>query len=226
MASLLAVGSDVDHTVANGTCLEGCHVRIADSGVSGNEHHVTQAASQVPIAICGMSVRLPGGLHSPQELWDFLISKGDARVPVPKSRYNAVAHYSERPKPSTIKTKYGYFLDESIDISAIDTSFFNMSKAEVERADPQQRQMLEVARECLEDAGETNWKGRPIGCYMGSFGEDWVEMFAKENQQYGVYRVSGYGDFMLPNRVSYELDLTGPRLVTSSKIRLHASANL
>ncbi|OJI87738.1 hypothetical protein ASPTUDRAFT_61784 [Aspergillus tubingensis CBS 134.48] len=222
MASLLAVENDVDHTVSNGTCLEGCHIGIADSGVSGNEYHVTQAASQVPIAICGMSVRLPGGLHSPQELWDFLISKGDARVPVPKSRYNATAYYSERPKPGTIKTEYGYFLDESIDISAIDTSFFNMSKAEVERADPQQRQMLEVARECLEDAGEINWKGRPIGCYMGSFGEDWVEMFAKENQQYGVYRVSGYGDFMLPNRVSYELDLTGPSMV----VRTGCSASL
>ncbi|KAM0203329.1 hypothetical protein ACHAPQ_009049 [Fusarium lateritium] len=38
-------------------------------------------------------------------------------------------------------------------------------------------------------------------------------MFAKETQQYGLYRVTGYGDFMLPNRVSYELDLMGPSLV-------------
>jgi acyl transferase domain-containing protein len=50
---------------------------------------------------------------------------------------------------------------------------------------------------------------------MGSFGEDWTEMFAKENQQYGLHRVSGYGDFVLANRVSYELDFTGPRLVNS-----------
>jgi acyl transferase domain-containing protein len=48
---------------------------------------------------------------------------------------------------------------------------------------------------------------------MGSFGEDWLELYGKETQQYGQYRVSGYGDFMLPNRVSYEMDLTGPRLV-------------
>ncbi|KAI2691625.1 hypothetical protein LCP963914a_1826 [Penicillium roqueforti] len=164
-----------------------------------------------PIAICGMSVRLPGGLHTPQQLWDFLVAKGDARGQVPKSRYNVSTYYSETQKPGSVKTEYGYFLDESIDIASVDTSFFTMGKLEVERMDPQQRQMLEVARECMEDAGETNWKGRPIGCYMGSFGEDWLEICVKETQQYGQHRVSGYGDFMLPNRVSYEMDLTGPR---------------
>ncbi|CAG8903343.1 unnamed protein product [Penicillium egyptiacum] len=175
-----------------------------------------------PIAICGMSVRLPGGLHTPQQLWDFLVAKGDARGKVPKSRYNASAYYSDTQKPGSIKTEYGYFLDESVDIASVDTSFFTMGKLEVERMDPQQRQMLEVARECMEDAGETNWKGRPIGCYMGSFGEDWLELYGKEIQQYGQYRVSGYGDFMLPNRVSYEMDLTGPSMV----IRTACSAGL
>ncbi|CAI7576810.1 unnamed protein product [Penicillium palitans] len=175
-----------------------------------------------PVAICGMSVRLPGGLHTPQQLWDFLVAKGDARGQVPKSRYNASAYYSETQKPGSIKTEYGYFLDESIDIASVDTSFFTMGKLEVERMDPQQRQMLEVARECMEDAGETNWKGRPIGCYMGSFGEDWLEICVKETQQYGQHRVSGYGDFMLPNRVSYEMDLTGPSMV----VRTGCSAGL
>lgn len=186
-------------------------------GTVGNDYppeesHAPKVSSQEPIAICGMSVRLPGGLHSPQQLWDFLIAKGDARGPVPKSRYDASAYCSdsEMPKPGSIKTEYGYFLDDSIDLASIDTSFFSMAKVDVERMDPHQRQMLEVARECLEDAG-ISWKGRPIGCYMGSFGEDWVEMFAKEDQQYGLYRVTGYGDFMLSNRISYEMDLTGPR---------------
>ncbi|KAJ5652341.1 Acyl transferase/acyl hydrolase/lysophospholipase [Penicillium longicatenatum] len=187
------------------------------------EDHAPKVPIQEPIAICGMSVRLPGGLHTPQQLWDFLIAKGDARGTVPKSRYNVSAYYSdsEAAKPGSIKTEYGYFLDESVDLASIDTSFFSMAKVDVERMDPHQRQMLEVARECLEDAG-VSWKGRPIGCYMGSFGEDWVEMFAKENQQYGLYRVTGYGDFMLSNRVSYEMDLTGPSMV----IRTGCSAAL
>ncbi|KAF9888394.1 hypothetical protein FE257_008672 [Aspergillus nanangensis] len=212
MAPLPIDATDVN--VTNGHSLPGSHV-----GTNGNG---TEAASQVPIAICGMSVRLPGGLHSPQELWDFLVSKGDARGPVPRTRYNVSAHHSQRPKPGTVNTQYGYFLDESVDISTIDTSFFNMNQIEVGLADPQQRQMLEVARECMEDAGETQWKGRPIGCYMGSFGDDWVELFAKDNQQPGMYRITGTGDFMLPNRVSYEMNLMGPSMV----IRTGCSASL
>lgn len=184
---------------------------ISDEGVSVNGNYVPKVETPDPIAICGMSVRLPGGLSSPQQLWDFLIAKGDARSPVPESRYNASAYYSKTVKSGTVKTEYGYFLND--DLASIDTSFFSMNKVEVERADPHQRLMLEVARECIEDAGETNWKGRPIGCYMGSFGEDWNGIFAKESQQHGLYRVTGYGDFVLANRVSHEMDLIGPRLV-------------
>ena len=68
----------------------------------------------------------------------------------------------------TVKTKYGYFLDE--DIGALDTSFFSMPRMEVERTDPQQRLMLGATRECFEDAGEIAWRGKRIGCYMGSLG--------------------------------------------------------
>lgn len=202
---------------SNGVTLSSHSVISSQDRASGNGGEIATTASQIPIAICGMSVRLPGGLHSPQELWDFLITKGDARGPVPESRYSVSAYFSDRPKPTTVSTEYGYFLDKSIDLSTVDTSFFNMSKTEVERTDPQQRQMLEVVRECLEDAGETKWKERPIGCYMGSFGEDWLEMCSREPQQSGIYRVSGCGDFMLSNRVSYEMDLKGPRSVNPLK---------
>lgn len=167
--------------------------------------------SQPPIAICGMAVRLPAGLKTPQQLWEFLLARGDARGRVPSSRYNVAAFYDPTGKPGTVVTEYGYFLDE--DIGALDTSFFSMPRMEVEQMDPQQRLMLEVTRECLEDAGETAWKGKSIGCYMGSLGEDWCEIFARETQNWGHYRYVGYGDFALSNRVSYEMGLEGPRFV-------------
>ena len=59
-----------------------------------------------PIAICGMATRLPGGIMTPQELWKFLIAKGDARCRVPKSRYNISAFHSETEKPGTIRPEY------------------------------------------------------------------------------------------------------------------------
>lgn len=173
--------------------------------------HAVHCHSQPPIAICGMALRLPAGLKTPQQLWEFLLAGGDARGRVPSSRYNVAAFHDPTGKPGTVITEYGYFLDE--DIGALDTSFFTMPRMEVERTDPQQRLMLEATRECLEDAGETAWRGKRIGCYMGSLGEDWCEIYARETQNWGPYRYVGYGDFALSNRVSYEMDLQGPRFV-------------
>ena len=115
-------------------------------------------------------------------------------------------------------TEYGYFLDE--DIGALDTTFFSMPRMEVERTDPQQRLMLEATRECFEDASETTWTGKRIGCYMGSLGEDWCEIFARETQNWGPYRYIGYEDFALSNCVSYKMDLQGPRFVYSCNVIL------
>ncbi|KAK5137353.1 hypothetical protein LTR08_008931 [Meristemomyces frigidus] len=82
--------------------------------------------------------------------------------------------------------------------------------------------MLEVARECFEDAGVMNWKGRTIGCYIGTFEEDWIEMYAQEAQQWGLHRMAGTGDFVLSNRLSYEFDINRP----SMTIRTACSSSL
>lgn len=169
------------------------------------------APAQKPVAICGLALRLPGKIRTPQQLWEFLLSKGDARSKVPESRYNVASFYDPSNKPASVPTEYGYFLDE--DLGALDTSFFSMPRMEVEREAPEHRLMLEVARECLEDAGEMNWRGRKIGCYMGCFGEDWQNMFARDPQSWGQYRATGPGDYTLSNRVSYEFNLQGPRCV-------------
>ena len=203
----------VNGTTTNGYAPKEHSPKATNAAISASEDSSGSDRYKGMIAVCGMALRLPGGLTTPQQFWDFLLAKGDARGRVPSSRYNVDAYYSDKPKSGTVKTEYGYFLDdESVDLGSLDASLFSMPRAELERADPHQRQMLEVARECFEDAGEVGWAGNRIGCYMGSFGEDWCEMFAKEPQQYGLYRVSGFGDFMLANRVSYEMDLRGPSM--------------
>jgi acyl transferase domain-containing protein len=169
-----------------------------------------ESRNPYPIAICGMALRLPGGLSTPQELWDFLLAKRDGQTRVPESRYNVSAYLSGSKKTGTVESQFGYFLDH-VDLRRLDASFFSMTRTELEKADPQQRQLLEVTRECFESAGETDYRGKNIGSYVGSFGEDWLEMFAQDQQQHGVYRVSGSGDFVLSNRLSYEWDLKGPR---------------
>lgn len=182
----------------------------------------------MPIAICGMALRLPGGLSSPKDLWEFLLAKGDARGRVPASRYNVSSYYSASGRPGTVATECGYFLDdEKVKLGALDASRFSFSRAELLAADPQQRLMLEVARECLDDAGEgARFRGRDIGCYMGCYGEDWLEIQSRDPQQSGAFKVDGYNDFMLSNRVSYEMDLRGPSMTvrtacSSALVGLH-----
>jgi acyl transferase domain-containing protein len=96
---------------------------------------------------------------------------GDARSEIPANRFAIEGFDASLFGQGAIHTKHGYFLED--DLSRLDTSFFSMSKQEIERCDPQQRLFLEVARECLEDAGEVNYRGQPIGCYVGTFGQDW-----------------------------------------------------
>lgn len=165
-----------------------------------------------PIAIVGMAMRLPGGVHNADDFWKMLVEKRNGLCDVPQDRYNVKGFHDPAGKPGTFKPNKGYFLQD-VDIQQFDTSFFSLSKTELERLDPAQRQLLEVTYECMEDAGATSWRGSDIGCYVGVFGEDWQDLNAKETQHRGGYRVTGYGDFVLGNRVSYEYDLHGPRQV-------------
>ena len=171
-----------------------------------------------PIAIIGMGLRLPGGVNTPASFWDLIVNKASGRCRVPADRYNIDAFYDPKARPHTVKTAYGHFI-ENYDLRRFDASFFSMSKSEVERVDPQQRMLLEVVRECLESAGKTSWKGDRIGCYVGSFGEDWLDLGAKDTQNTGLYRITGAGDFVLANRVSYEFDFKGPRYDLRHEVR-------
>lgn len=112
-----------------------------DKMSSGNQS--TQA--DVPIAICGMAMRLPGGISSEDDFWDFLINKKDARCRIPSDRYNIDAFHSNTAKSGAIKTTHGYFLNH-VDLAHFDASFFSMTKSELEKLDPQHRLLLEVTR--------------------------------------------------------------------------------
>ena len=200
----LDIDGHVNGRAANGNALETSHPPGTLINGKGD-------GDFSPVAICGMACRLPGGLHSPEELWDFLLAGGDARSRVPETRYNASAYYSPNKKPGTIVTEMGYFLDESVNLGALDASFFSMARTEIERLDPQQRLLLEVARESVDDAGEVDWKGQNIGVYVGTYGQDWYDVFHREALKYSAYQILATHDFMISERVSHEMDLRGPR---------------
>lgn len=163
------------------------------------------------LAICGIGLRLPGGICNTNDYWDLLINGRDARTPVDKPRFNPEGFSDSLGGKLSIRDQSGYFLQQ--DLSHFDPSFFSLSRQEAERCDPQQRLLLEVTRECLEDAGATGYRGRPIGCYIGSFGSTWLRLQNVDPQFPTNYQMTGVEDYMLSNRISYEFDLTGPRCV-------------
>lgn len=183
-----------------------------NSSMAGKKQTLVPGMS--PIAVCGIGLRLPGGIRNGDDFWDVLIHGKDTQGPISPSRFNIDGFDDSLEGLGAIPTRRGYNLDDDLSAS-LDTSFFSLSKNELERCDPQQRLLLEVVRECLDDAGETDYRDRRVGCYVGTFGQDWYEMSAKETEHAGSHTVSGYGDTMLANRVSYEYNLRGPRYVLS-----------
>ncbi|KAH8677742.1 putative polyketide synthase [Xylariales sp. PMI_506] len=162
-----------------------------------------------------MAMRLPGQVRSGDDFWNMLSQKRSGLCDVPKNRFNINGFYGASGTPGTIPVKQGYFLD-TVEIEQFDSSVFPISKKELERLDPAQRQLLQVAYECFEDAGVCSWRGSNTGCYVGEFGEDWSDVNSKETQHRGGYRGTGFGDFAMSNRISYEFGLHGPSMTVKT----------
>ncbi|KAL4938594.1 thiolase-like protein [Aspergillus oleicola] len=193
---------------------------------SSNKSLDSNPWTEDPVAIVGIGLRLPGSISTPQQFWDFLISKRSGRCRVPRDRYNVDAFLGPKGKPGHVCTEYGYFLD--LDLAAADSSFWSMSPREFELLDPQQRLMMEVVYECLESSGTATYRDKDIGLYVGTLGEDWMDIQTKDPQHPGMHFATGYGDFAIANRVSKELGLTGPSMTirtacSSSLMALHAA---
>ena len=196
--------------LANGLSNGANGIQSKDNPTNGHPSNLQDSANGTPVAICGMAMRLPGGIHSDKDLYKFLFNKRDARSTIGEDRYNVDGYYSPYGQDGTISTKQGYFLND-IDYSNLDLSMFSFSAAEAEQLDPNHRLVLEVVREAFESSGEIEWRRKNIGTYVGLFTEDWQEMAHKDNQEYNTHRILGGTDFALPNRIAYEYDLKGPR---------------
>lgn len=165
-----------------------------------------------PIAIIGMGLRLPGGVSTPQDFWNLLVNKKHGQCRVPADRYNVDAFYGDKVTAQTVATEYGYFLD-NVNLKHADASFFSINSADTESSDPQLRLLLEVIWECMESAGQTTLRGSDAGVFLGVFGEDWHDIQHRDVHLSLPTRPITGGDFALANRLSYEFDFRGPRLV-------------
>ncbi len=165
--------------------------------------------SKEPIAIIGIGCRLPGGAEDPASYWRLLRGGFDAVREVPAERWDASAYYDPEPMtPGKASTKRGGFLDQ---VSGFDASFFGITPREAMSMDPQQRLMLEVAWEALEDAGiaPDRLSGSATGVFLGVYNNDYARFELRNPSAVSLYSGTGNGHCFIAGRVSFVLGLQG-----------------
>lgn len=181
-----------------------------------------------PIAIIGASCRMPGGVQSLAELWQVLLRGTDAVGLTPSNRWDHEALYDADPStPGKAYARHGAFLD---DVEHFDPEFFGISPLEAGWMDPQQRVLLELAWEALEDAGliPASLEGSQTGVFMGAMSMDFTLrlMGSLGRDQINAYAGTGSASSALAGRLAYVLGLQGPTLsvdtaCSSSLVSVH-----
>ncbi len=103
------------------------------------------------IAIIGMSCRVAGA-NSPSELWDLLASSRDVQSEITRFNVNGYYHPEGGARKGLTNVKRAYMLDDDI-VDRFDHAFFHITPVEARAMDPQQRMLLEIAYEAIENAG-------------------------------------------------------------------------
>lgn len=181
-----------------------------------------------PIAIIGMSCRLPGKTNSPEEYWNMLINGVNAISEIPEERWSISDYYHpEKEVLGKSHSKYGGFIEN---MEMFDYDFFGISNREAEYLDPQQRHLLELTWEALEDAGicPSQISYSNTGVFIGGFALDYMFLQYKRYENIGPYTTVGTMMNMLANRISYIFNLRGPSITldtacSSSLVAVHCA---
>ncbi|MBZ4320501.1 type I polyketide synthase [Streptomyces huiliensis] len=169
-----------------------------------------------PVAVVGVSCRLPGGVGDLSALWEVLEQGRDLVGEVPADRFDARRFVdTSMPRSGKSCTAAGGFLD---DVAGFDAGYFGIAPKEASRMDPQHRLLLELAVEALDDAGiaPARLAGSDTAVFVGVSDTSYGGLQMMHPEAVNAYTMSGGASSIAANRLSHFFDLRGPSMVVDT----------
>jgi polyketide synthase 12 len=181
------------------------------------KHQLRTESGGEAIAILGIGCRFPGGVNSPDDLWQLLSDEHDAASDFPTDRgWNLDALFGTDPEaPGATYVRAGSFLD---DVGDFDAAFFGIGPREAHAMDPQQRLLLETTWEALERAGidPNSLHGSDTGVFIGAAAQEYGPRLYDETDGFAGHLATGIPSCIASGRVAYTLGLQGPAVTVDT----------